>query len=309
MDKFNAWIHAFRLRTLPLSFSGIIFGSFIAYNDGIWNPLIFAFAMLTTVLFQILSNLANDLGDTLKGTDNVDRVGPTRAVQSGKISIREMKNGVIIFSFLSIISAVALIYFSSAGKGISFFIFYIILALLSIFAAITYTIGKKAYGYHGLGDIFVFIFFGLVSTVGVYNLYPETIDFASFKWTILLPATSIGLLSVAVLNLNNMRDRINDQKVGKKTLVVKMGGDVAKFYHGALIVFSIVMTVIYLVYFMDANKWFFMLLFPALMLMFHVRKVMETTSEKAFDPELKVVSLTTFAASIFFAIAICIDKM
>lgn len=309
MDKMKAWIHAFRLRTLPLSFSGIIFGSFIAYNDGIWNPYIFTFAMLTTVLFQILSNLANDLGDTLKGTDNDQRVGPTRAVQSGKITIREMKNGVILFSVLSIISAVILIYISSVGKGSSFFIFYVLLALLSVFAAITYTIGKKAYGYNGLGDIFVFIFFGLVSTIGVYNLYPESIVLANFKWEVLLPAASIGFLSVAVLNLNNMRDRVNDQKVGKNTLVVQMGGNKAKIYHGTLILLAIIFWATYLVYFHGNNRWLFILLFPALMLLLHVRRVLQIRTERNFDPELKVVALTTFAASLFFALSTILNNM
>ncbi len=307
MNKTSAWIHAFRLRTLPLSFSGIILGSFIAYQDGIWNPLIFTFAMLTTVLFQILSNLANDLGDSLKGTDNVDRVGPTRAVQSGKISLVEMKNAVILFSILSLISAIGLIYISSTGKGTSFYVFYIVLALLCILAAITYTIGKKAYGYFGLGDIFVFIFFGLVSTLGVYHLYPETIDMSNFKWSILLPASSIGLLSVAVLNLNNMRDRINDEKVGKRTLVVKIGGNVAKLYHSSVVLLAIIFMAIYLVNFQVQNKWFFMLLFPGLMLILHVRRVLQMQKERDFDPELKVVALTTFAASIFFALSVILN--
>ena len=308
MNKTSAWIHAFRLRTLPLSFSGIILGSFIAYQNGIWNPLIFTLAMLTTVLFQILSNLANDLGDSLKGTDNLDRVGPTRAVQSGKISLAEMKNAVILFSILSIISAIGLIYISSTGKGTSFFVFYIALALLCVLAAITYTIGKKAYGYYGLGDIFVFIFFGFVSTVGVYNLYPENIVLSQFNWNILLPASTIGLLSVAVLNLNNMRDRVNDEKVGKRTFVVKIGGNIAKLYHSILILLAIILMAVYLVNFQTSNKWFFMLVFPGLMLLLHARRVLQTKTERAFDPELKVVSLTTFAISIFFALAVILDK-
>lgn len=308
MNKTSAWIHAFRLRTLPLSFSGIILGSFIAYQNGIWNPLIFTLAMLTTVLFQILSNLANDLGDSLKGTDNLDRVGPTRAVQSGKISLAEMKNAVILFSILSIISAIGLIYISSTGKGTSFFVFYIALALLCVLAAITYTIGKKAYGYYGLGDIFVFIFFGFVSTVGVYNLYPENIVLSQFNWNILLPASTIGLLSVAVLNLNNMRDRVNDEKVGKRTFVVKIGGNIAKLYHSILILLAIILMAVYLVNFQTSNKWFFMLVFPGLMLILHARRVLQTKTERAFDPELKVVSLTTFAISIFFALAVILDK-
>lgn len=306
MTKSKAWIHAFRLRTLPLSLSGIILGSFIAKSAGFWNSTIFTFALLTTVLFQILSNLANDLGDSLKGADNAGRVGPERAVQSGIISLKSMRNAVILFSLLSFVSAGYLIYVGTQSKSLSVLIAYGVLAVFCVLAAITYTIGKRAYGYSGFGDLFVFIFFGLVSVLGVYNLYPNDFSWAGFKWEILLPASTIGLLSMAVLNLNNMRDRSNDAKVGKRTLVVKIGADAAKFYHAFLIFGGIITYAVYIFKFQQGNKWLLISLVPAVLLIGHLRKVMRTTDERGFDPELKVVALCTFAITVLFAVAIAV---
>ncbi len=309
MTKSKAWVHAFRLRTLPLSLSGIILGSFIAKSAGYWNPLIFTFALLTTVLFQILSNLANDLGDSQKGADNAGRVGPERAVQSGVISMKEMRAAVILFAFLSLASAAYLIFLGTTDKSAMVLYTYCILAIFCILAAITYTVGKRAYGYHGLGDLFVYIFFGLVSVLGVYNLYPNDFNWGTFRWENLLPASTIGLLSVAVLNLNNMRDRSNDAKVGKKTMVVKMGADVAKFYHAFLIFGGIATYAIYILNFHHDNKWMLISLLPGVILVGHLRKVMRTTEERGFDPELKKVALSTFAISILFMAAVLLNSI
>ena len=166
MAKTTDWIGAFRLRTLPLSISGILVGSFIALYYNFWNSVVFTLALSTTLLFQILSNLANDLGDSMKGADNENRIGPMRSVQSGKISKSSMRNAVVITSALSFISAGFLIYFGTKNLSQQTIYIYIVLAIACVFAAITYTIGKKAYGYNGLGDLFVFIFFGLVSVIG-----------------------------------------------------------------------------------------------------------------------------------------------
>lgn len=308
MTKSQAWVHAFRLRTLPLSLSGIILGSFIAKSAGYWNPVIFGFALLTTVLFQILSNLANDLGDSQKGADNAERVGPERAVQSGAISMKEMRGAVILFSLLSFASAAYLIYAGTQDKSAAVLITYGILAVFCILAAITYTVGKRAYGYHGLGDFFVFIFFGLVSVLGVYNLYPADFSWEAFRWENLLPASTIGLLSVAVLNLNNMRDRSNDSRMGKRTLVVKMGADAAKFYHAFLIFGAIAAYTVYVFEFHHANKWMLISLIPEVLLVGHLRKVMRTTDERGFDPELKKVALSAFAISILFMVAVLVGS-
>lgn len=291
MSQPKAWISAMRLRTLPLSLSGIVMGSAVAYFRGFWDTRIFVLAITTTILFQIVSNLANDLGDGLKGTDNEDRIGPKRMVQSGLISPKQMKMGVILTSILSLVSAIALIYFGAQNMPSSIAWFYVILALLCILAAITYTVGKRAYGYHGLGDLMVFIFFGLVSVLGVYSLFGK-----EFLYDLILPASSIGLLSTAVLNLNNMRDYTNDASAGKQTMVVKMGPNLAKLYHATLIIFALTLMGSFIALFKE--PMLFIALLPAVILLFHVRKVMQTTDAKKFDPELKVVALSTFALSL-----------
>lgn len=290
----QSWLKAFRLRTLPLSLSGIILGSFLAKKDGFWDGYIFVFALLTTLFFQILSNLANDLGDSQKGTDNQFRVGPMRAVQSGEISMKAMKLAVAIFTFLSLVSAAILIRISAIGMTKEVIWMYVFLAVLCVIAAITYTVGKKAYGYHGFGDLFVFIFFGLVSVLGSYTLYTKT-----FNLEIIFPAISIGLLSTAVLNLNNMRDQVNDKTSNKITLVVKLGKSKAKIYHFILVLLAIISAVFFL---QDLNIFRYLFLIPFCILTLHLQKVNNTQEEKDFDPELKKVALTTFLISIMYAV-------
>lgn len=299
MTKKQAWLEAFRLRTLPLSLAGIIVGSGYAYYTNHWNNSIFVFAMITTVLFQILSNLANDLGDSLKGTDNEQRVGPMRAVQSGQITKKQMKIAVTITSILSISSAAILIKLGSKNLSTEFILFYFVLALLCILAAITYTIGKKAYGYLGLGDLMVLFFFGFVSVLGVYPLYAKSIDFI-----LILPAFSIGLLSTAVLNLNNMRDIENDRTSNKNTLVVKIGSKNAKTYHSLLIIvafwsqFSFVLLTEKLILLIS--------LIPFILLFIHLKTVRNNQEPRLLDPELKKVALSTFFMAILTFISCCI---
>jgi 1,4-dihydroxy-2-naphthoate octaprenyltransferase len=292
--KIKSWISAFRLRTLPLSLSGIILGSFVAKEHGYWDLSIFIFALLTTLFFQVLSNLANDLGDSQKGTDNEHRVGPMRAVQSGEISQFQMKIAVIIFTILSLLSAAYLIKISAVGMQQEMIFTYGVLAILSIAAAVMYTIGKRAYGYNGFGDLFVFIFFGLVSVLGSYTLYTKQFDLY-----VVFPAVTIGMLSTAVLNLNNMRDRINDANAGKNTIVVKLGKDRAKKYHLFLVLTAIVSLIFSISHF---GFYQYIFLLPVGFLSAHLKKVLATQVEKDFDPELKKVALTTFGISILYAI-------
>lgn len=301
MQKTKSFIKAMRLRTLPLSLSGIIAGSGVAYYNGFWDATIFSLALVTTILFQILSNFANDLGDSLKGTDNSERIGPMRSVQSGVITKSEMKTAVIITSILSLISAATLIYFGAKNMPTQIIWFYVGLAILCIIAAITYTVGKKAYGYHGMGDIMVFIFFGLVSVLGVYSLYAK-----SFLIENISLAVFIGLSSVAVLNLNNMRDYKNDAVSGKHTIVVKMGPNYAKFYHALIIIIALTSLAIFLNAFKKSEL--FLCMIPAAILLIHLRKVMRTTQPKDFDPELKKVALTTFAVSVFVFVGLILTK-
>jgi 1,4-dihydroxy-2-naphthoate octaprenyltransferase len=294
--EIKSWIHAARLRTLPLSLSGIIVGSFAAYEQGFWDSAIFILAMLTTLFLQVLSNFANDLGDSYKGADNEGRVGPMRAIQSGKITQKQMTIGTVVMSALSLATAIPLIIIGTDRMPSSVLWVYVILALLSILAAVTYTVGKKAYGYNGMGDIMVFIFFGLVSVLGVYSLYAK-----SFDWSLLGMAFGIGLLSIAVLNLNNMRDHENDKLVNKRTIVVAIGFEKAKIYHTILIIGSI----IGMLYFIFVNQlWISLIaLLPFIILIKHLYKVWSTDIPQTLDPELKKVALSTFMISILFLIS------
>ena len=294
----KAWIGALRLRTLPLSLSGIIVDSAMAYYYGGWNFQIFILAISTTVLFQILSNLANDLGDSQKGTDNDQRVGPTRAIQSGLISQRSMKNAVVLVTVLALASAFGLIYISSDLISHSLIWIYLVLTGLSIVAAILYTVGKSAYGYYGFGDLMVFLFFGCLSVLGVFMLYGM-----QFEIITIMPAFTIGLWSVAVLNLNNLRDMVNDKASSKRTIVVQLGSTRAKYYHYSLIIFGLaIWTTLNSVYIYLNDNWIFLIgIFPALFLYPHLKKVFEIEDPSMYDPELKKVALITFSSSILFA--------
>ena len=299
------WIEAARLRTLPLSVSGIIVGSMYALanpTDDVLTPTevfnwkLFAFAIITTLGLQILSNFANDYGDGIKGTDNEDRVGPKRTIQSGVITPQAMKNAIVLTSILTFLSAIYLIYLAFGAHNLGYSLFYLILGIAAIASAIRYTVGNSAYGYRGFGDVFVFVFFGLVSTLGVNFLYSKQLDAILF-----LPATAIGFLSVAVLNLNNMRDEASDRKSSKNTLVVKMGIENAKKYHYFLIVGAMILVLLfaYLSNFNFDQYLFVLAYFP---LVKHVVTVSKNHNSKLLDPELKKVALSTFALSVMLAL-------
>lgn len=290
------WIQAARLRTLPLSVSGIILGTFYAMSQSQFNWNIFALAIITTIGLQVLSNFANDYGDGIKGTDNEDRIGPKRAIQSGTISPQQMKIALYITSGLTFLSALILIYNAFKDYYLIYSFVFFILGLLAIASAIRYTVGKNPYGYSGYGDIFVFVFFGLVSTMGVYFMFTKRLDL--HLW---LPATSIGFLSVAVLNLNNMRDEESDRKANKNTLVVKNGKAFAKKYHNFLIISAMLFLVIFAVL-KDFNfdQYLFVIVFIPLIL--HLIKVNSNSDPRALDPELKKVALSTFFIALLLGV-------
>jgi len=237
---FKVYVKAARLRTLPLSVSGIIVGSFLAASHGYFNWLICILALLTTVGFQIISNFANDYGDGVKGTDNLDRIGPKRAIQSGEISPEQLLKTIKITSAITLIIAILLIYAAFGNDDFVNLLVFFVLGIASIAAAVKYTMGNKAYGYSGFGDFFVFLFFGLLSVCGSYYLFAKQLDF-----TIFLPACSIGFLSIGVLNLNNMRDSVSDAKSAKNTIVVKIGVAYAKYYHYYLLIASFLFASLY----------------------------------------------------------------
>lgn len=286
------WIQAARLRTLPLSVSGIIVGSAYAYYQGFSDWRIVVLALLTTLGLQVLSNYANDYGDGVKGTD-ANRIGEKRLVAAGVITAEQMKKAVIITAVLTFIIALLLIYVAFGKENFALSLIFILLGIGSIGAAIKYTVGKSAYGYSGFGDVFVFIFFGLVSVIGSNFLFTHFID-----WKLFLPATAIGLLSVAVLNLNNMRDIENDKIAGKNTLVVKMGLENAKKYHQALIGLAIFAMIFFS--HLSKDSVFGAPLIVGIYLIKHISKVYKSNQYEDFDPELKKVALSTFALSILF---------
>ena len=296
--KIRAWISAMRLRTLPLSIAGIITGTAMAYKVGNFDMSIFTLAILTTLGFQILSNFANDYGDGVKGTDNEERIGPKRAMQSGILSEKELKNGIIFTAILTILISLALIYNAFGAENFVLSIVFFLLGCSAILAAVRYTVGKSAYGYKGMGDIFVFIFFGLVAVVGSYFLYSHELSFIHF-----LPAAAVGLLSTAVLNLNNMRDRVPDSRVGKNTLAVVLGERGSKMYHTLLILLPLIATLVYL-YVTNFWQWAAIACVMFIPLMLHLMRVLKNDSPALLDPELKKVALSTFAFSVLFALGL-----
>ncbi|GIJ97675.1 1,4-dihydroxy-2-naphthoate octaprenyltransferase [Capnocytophaga stomatis] len=295
--KLRTYIKAARLRTLPLSVSGIIMGSALAFRAGYFRWEVFLLALLTTILFQVLSNFANDYGDGVKGTDNANRVGPERALQSGKVTRKQMKSVVMVTALLSVLSAIALIYVSFGKENLLYTLIFFALGVLCVVAAIKYTVGKSAYGYRGLGDVFVFIFFGLVSVLGSYFLHVHQLN-----WKIFLPATAVGLLSVAVLNLNNMRDYENDKVMGKNTLVVKMGIDLAKYYHYYLVVLAMLCMMAFSILNFQV-RWQLLYMIAFFPLVIHLLSVKRNKNLKDLDKELKIVALSTFFLALLFFIA------
>lgn len=298
------WIKAARLRTLPLSISGILVGSAAAYKEYHVQDnyyIIVVLCLLTTLFFQVLSNYANDYGDAVKGTDNENRVGPKRAVQSGEITQKEMKNAIIITSILSLITSLGVIYASFGSDNFLSAILYFVLAIACVAAAIKYTVGNSAYGYRGLGDLFVFIFFGWVSTLGSYYLFGHTLDLH-----VIFPATAIGLLSISVLNMNNMRDVENDTTMGKNTLVVKMGFEKAKQYHWFLITFAIILFNLYAIN--TFSKWYqFVFIVGFIPLFKNIVVVSKATNPRSLDPELKRLALSTFLISLLLVFALILN--
>lgn len=297
MNKVRSWISAFRLRTLPLSLSSILMGSIIAYSQNKFMLEIAVLATATTVFLQILSNLANDYGDSKKGTDNANRVGPERAVQSGAISLREMKNGIIISSLLSLLSGIALIYIGLKDCNLAYLVLFFVLGIASIAAAIKYTLGKNPYGYAGLGDLFVFLFFGIIGVIGTYFLHTH-----NFELVLVLPATAIGLLSASVLNMNNMRDIKNDAESNKKTLVVKLGIRKSKTYHTMLILGAIISFTTYLIL-KESSYTFLICTIPLPILILNLKKVWSFKDNRELDPELKKLALSTFLLTLLFGIS------
>lgn len=296
--QMKKWIAAARLRTLPLSLSGIILGTFLALSQGKFNWLVFLLACFTTISLQVLSNFANDYGDGIKGTDK-NRTGEKRAVASGEISAKAMKNVMFFMAFLSILSAIILLAVAYLPKFYGFFIFYLFLGVASVWAAIQYTVGKSAYGYRALGDFFVLVFFGWVAVIGSFSLFTQEI-----QWDILLPASSIGLFSMAVLNLNNMRDIPQDKIAGKRTIAMILGFEKAKIYQIIIMLLPFLLGGIYMIIHEKFNitNWIFLvLLLPSIR---QLNRVYSTKINKYLDVELKQTAIITLFFAVLFGLGL-----
>ncbi len=299
MAKISSWIKAARLRTLPLATSSILMGSFLAIHDEKYKWVVIFLAILTTIFLQILSNMANDYGDSQKGTDNLNRVGPTRTVQSGEISKSQMKIGIVIIIISSLVSGILLLYYAFEDDILKFMVF-LIIGIGAIVAAVKYTVGKRAYGYSGYGDLFVFLFFGITGVIGTYFLNTNF-----FRFDVLLPASSIGFFSVGVLNLNNMRDIENDIKSGKRTVASRFGFNKAKLYQEFLIHAGGIATTIYVVLnFQSAWNLLYLLIMPLFLI--DLLKINKINEKAQLDPYLKRLAISTLLFSILFGIGILV---
>ncbi len=290
-SQFSVWLAASRLRTLPLSVAGIITGNAIASKEESFSSVIFILSLLTAIAFQVVSNFANDYGDGIKGTDNADRLGPKRILQRGLLSAKSLKTGIFISATISILLSISLIYVAFGVDQFFVSLIFISLATTAVWASIKYTVGQGAYGYNGMGDLFVFLFFGWVSVMGAYYLQTQIIDSSSF-----FLGTSIGLLSAGVLNLNNMRDISNDKNSQKNTLVVFLGSQKAKYYHYLLMLMGTLFLFFGIgVVWVKENPISLLITLPILI---HLYQVVKISKPIAYDPLLKELAMSTFFISL-----------
>lgn len=282
----KSWVAAARLRTLPLAFSCIFLGSLLAYSKGSFEWSILVWSLITTLLYQVLSNYANDYGDGVKGTDDI-RQGEKRAVASGEISAKAMRNAVWFVAIAAWVSGAWLSYIGTRQTDEWVFYLFLVLNTGAVSSAIRYTVGGKAYGYKGYGDIYVLIFFGWIGVMGSFFLQTNLLDF----W-ILLPASSVGMLAMGVLNLNNMRDMKNDVAAGKITVPVRIGLPAAKRYHTALLLGSMACMAVYVFAQTESwGAWLFLLVSPLIFV--QRQKAVSATTAEEFDPLLKPLAIGT----------------
>ena len=284
-----------RLRTLPLALASIGMGSFLAAAAGGFSWVIFLLCLLTTVSLQILSNLANDYGDTVHGADSQDRIGPSRAVQQGLITQSSMRKAIGLATLVSL--ALGLLLLWRAGVSREVFLIFAGLGLLAILAAILYTNGFRPYGYLGLGDLSVFLFFGWLGVLGTYYLQTGDMD-----WQLLLPGAACGLFTVAVLNVNNIRDMESDQQAGKYSIPVRLGKTKAIGYHLCLLILGLACAALFvLLNYETPYQWLFMAVVP--LLWYNANGIIKKPSGE-LDPYLKQMALSTLFFVFTFGVGI-----
>lgn len=292
----NAWLYAARPRTLALAIAGILLGLFLAAARAELRLLPALLTLLTAVLLQILSNLANDYGDSLHGADSAERSGPRRAVQSGAISAAQMRRAVIVTASLAMVCGLILVWLAFGAEAIWLVLLFVLLGAAAVWAAIAYTASNNPYGYRGLGDLFVFIFFGLVAVAGTYFLQTQALP-----WPLLLPAASCGFFSVAVLNVNNIRDIDSDRRAGKRSIAVRLGPQRARIYHWALLLAGLGAALAY-VLLTYRSPWQFLFLLSAPLFIRNGLVVWRTRDSETLDPMLKQLSLSTLVFVLTFGV-------
>ncbi len=290
MSSIKNWVSAFRLRTLPLATASIILGSFLAAAEDLFSLKVAGFCFLTATLLQILSNLANDYGDSIHGADGSSRQGPSRATQSGKISMNAMRIAIVVFIGLCLFAGYILL------RGESWI--YYILGIAAIGAAVAYTMGPKPYGYVGLGDFFVLMFFGIVGVCGTYYLQTHSLNYLT-----LLPAFSCGLFCVAVLNINNIRDIKSDASAGKITLPVRLGEKKARMYHWVLLLGGTALALIYILL-NYKTPWQFLFLITLPLIIKNGLSISQNFGAVEIDPYLKQMAITTLIFCLSFGLGI-----
>ena len=294
------WIRAFRLRTLPLALSTIGCGSFIAAFEGKFDTVTFCLTALTTLFLQVLSNLANDYGDTENGADSTDRKGPSRVVQSGQVSLSKMKKVIYLFVFLSFVTGITLIIYSFGLDRLPFVAGFFVLGIASIWAAIKYTMGNNPYGYSGFGDLFVFLFFGIVGVMGSYFLYTHELNLLVF-----LPAITIGAFSVGVLNVNNIRDIDSDRAAGKNSVPVRIGVEKANIYQVFMLLTGFMSSILY-VYLTYKNPFQYSFIVVLPLIAIHLTKLKNASTSNEVDPLLKQLAMTTLIYCLTFGLGGCV---
>ncbi|WP_386692053.1 MULTISPECIES: 1,4-dihydroxy-2-naphthoate polyprenyltransferase [unclassified Lonepinella] len=297
MATMKAWFDTIRPKTLPLAVAIILTGSALAQWHGTLNWSVTLLCLLTATLLQIVSNFANDYGDYQKGSDTAERIGPLRGIQQGQMTATQLRNGlmaVCVASFISGASLIALAYETTQDL-----IAFAILGVLAILAAITYTVGKKPYGYLGLGDISVFLFFGLLAVCGTYYLQAHSLD-----WSIFLPAAACGFLSTAVLNINNLRDIEQDRKAGKNTLIVRIGAENGRIYHCILLSSAVLCYAIFAI----VHKPLLLMIIAiiAVLLAKHARFVYQQKDPMALRPMLGKMSMLALVSTVLFSLGLLI---
>jgi 1,4-dihydroxy-2-naphthoate octaprenyltransferase len=293
--SFSRWVLAARLRTLPLACSSVLLGSGLAAHADAFRWPLFLLCLLTAILLQVLSNLANDYGDAVSGADLAGRVGPTRAVATGLITVRQMQVAMGLTALAAVVSGLALLWSAFADDWPALLAF-IGFGALALVAAVTYTVGRRPYGYRGFGDLSVFLFFGLLGVMGSYYLYTHQLS-----WSLLLPAASCGLLATAVLNINNIRDRVSDAASGKFTLAVRLGASRSRNYHWLLVGGAGVLIVLFILLH-SASTWPWLFLPGYLPLLRAAWVVQVSEDPQRLNQQLKLTALGSLSCNLLLAL-------